>query len=64
MCIVEDVATRDGAIGKKERKKANMLTKEVLGTERGYGVSMKPRAVRSGIIEFDRVLSYNGFIVE
>lgn len=37
---------------------------KVLGVKRGYGVSMKPRAVRSGIIEFDRVLSYNGFIVE
>lgn len=37
---------------------------KVLGVKRGYGVSMKPRAVRTGITEFDRVLSYNGFIVE
>lgn len=37
---------------------------KVLKVRRGYGVSMKPRAVRTGITEFDRVLSYNGFIVE
>lgn len=37
---------------------------KVLGVKRGYGVSMKPRAVRTGIVEFDRVLGYNGFIVE
>lgn len=37
---------------------------KVMGVKRGHGVSMKPRAVRTGITEFDRMLSYNGFIVE
>lgn len=39
-------------------------TWKVLSVKRGYGVSMKPRAVETGNTELDRVLKYNGFIVE